>query len=299
MVKGIETALHIRSLDQALEPDGIFKHLEGFYDSKILRRIKVDRNISLHVNRLYLGDEFCSHRLSDLNFMREISQFARENRLELTILTPVLTDREMDRYTPLFDYLNEFHKNVEVVVNDMGVILFLKENFPLFRLAAGRLLNKAFKDPRLTDAADLSLHSGEAETLLNECTFDNEEFHEIMAGLEVERLERDLLPYGKTDIEKISGMKTSVYFPFGFITTGRICWISTFNQPEGSWFMPQDRCTRPCDALTLDLNNDNFTFQVVQSGNTVFYLYPSGMLTTLFEMAKTREIRLVYQGFVI
>jgi len=299
LVKSIETAIHIRNLDQALEPDGIFRHLEGLYDSKLFPGIEAERNISLHVNRIYLGDEFCPHRFSNLNFMREISRFANENRLELTILTPVLTDREMERYIPLFDYLNEFHPNMEVVGNDIGVILFLKENFPRFRLAAGRLLNKAFKDPRLTDATGLSSHSREAETLLDECTFDNEEFHEIMAKLEVERLERDLLPYGKSDIEMISGMKTSVYLPFGSITSGRICWISTFNQPEGSWFMPQDVCARPCDELTFDLNNDNFTFQVVQSGNTVFYLYSPEMLIALFEMAKTRKLRLVYQGFVI
>ncbi len=299
MDKKIDMACHIRTLDRAVEFDRFFSHIEIVYGSAVFCDSCLDREISLNLTRLYIGDEFCPHRLPDLKQLDTVFAFTEENRLALTVLTPPLSDREMERYTPLFDVLSRSKKNIEIVVNDMGMILFLQKEFPSLQLAAGRLLNKAFKDPRLTDVDGLLSFSKEAEVLLNECTFDNEVFQTMMTGHGIWRMEQDLLPYGHGPLDKISGVKTSVYFPFGAITSGRVCWTSTFDMPEESWFMPLDRCSRPCEGFGLVLENSNFAFQVVQAGNTIFYLYPKKRLGELFEKALQGEIRLVYQGFAI
>ncbi len=299
MGKNIEIAIHIRTIDRSEDFNRFFRHLKTFYGTASFGMHSMENDVSPNITRLYIGDEFCPHRLPDMDALHDFSRFAQDNRLALTMLTPPLSDREIERHFSLFDYLNKFHNNVEIVVNDMGVILFLKKGFPLLRLVAGRLLNKAFKDPRLTDAAGLSSYSEEAEILLNECTFDNEVFQNMMAGFDIWRMEQDLLPYGNAVVDTISGMKRSVYFPFGYISSGRVCFSSTFNMPEASWFMPLDQCSRSCDLSALDLKNDNFAFQVIQSGNTVFYLYPKQRITDLFEKACQQEMRLVYQGFAI
>ena len=299
MSNNIEIAVHIRSIINDEQFERLFTHLKGFYDSDLFSKTNLEKHTSLNVTRLYVGDEFCPHRLPILKKLKEFSRFALEKQLSLTMLTPPMSDREIARHSNLFEYLNDNHDNKEVVANDIGVILYLKKKFPLLRLAAGRLLNKAFKDPRLMDAEGLSAHSKEAEILLNECTFDNEALQKMMTGLNVRRLEQDLLPYGDSTIQTISGICTSLYFPFGAITSGRICWISTFDQPEKFWFMPIDKCSRPCESLRLNLKNKNFAFQVVQGGNTIFYLYPLARLADLLDKADRQDIRLVYQGYAL
>lgn len=292
----MEIALQLRTPDQKEKLDKFPEHLVTFYDGIPLTEEEWDKQYQ-SFNRIYVGDEFCSNRLPLLTELKVFCQFAEEKQLNITLLTPVLTDEGLEKISPLFEYLKERLPETEVVVNDLGVLFFLKQKYPLFRLAVGRLLNKGFKDPRLLEANMLS--SKEADELLNDSTFDHMLFQEKMMELEVTRLERDLLPYGDCLTSGASGLRTSIYFPFGYLTTGRVCWPASFNQTARESFMPVNRCSRSCNALTLELRNKSFSFQLIQSGNTIFYLYTSSMLSSLIKKAKEQNLRLVYQGFVL
>lgn len=267
----METALHLRHLDQEEDWPGISGSLMMF-------------------QRIYIGDEFCSNRLPSLTEMKHFSQFAQERNLGITLLTPVLTDDGIEKCSPLFDYLKKRHSEAEVVVNDLGVLFYLKREYPQFYLSAGRLFNKGVKDPRLPD-------SREAKELLSDSTFDQPCFQEKMAELSVTRLERDIMPYsngiGKTPD---FGLKTSVYFPFGYVTTGRICWTASFRQPSEQRFVPPGVCSMPCNTMTLKLEDRRFYLPVIQNGNTLFYVYTRAMLSSLMEEAEHKDLRLVWQG---
>ncbi|OQY58509.1 MAG: hypothetical protein B6245_11450 [Desulfobacteraceae bacterium 4572_88] len=135
-----------------------------------------------------------------------------------------------------------------------GKLGYLKRKYPGLHVSAGRLLNKGFKDPRL-HRQDIPW---ESEPFISDCTFDQAEFQEKMAELSVTRLERDLLPYGDHRVKNVSMFKTSVYFPFGYVTTGRVWWTASFRQPSEKSFMPSDKCSRPCDDMTFELRNELF-----------------------------------------
>jgi hypothetical protein len=293
----IEIGFHIRTPDRLGGVGHFFDHLEGVYGSAFLTGKGCKEEIALDVTRLYIGDEFCPHRLPDPKQLDAFFVFAEENRLALTLLTPPLSDRELERFSALWTALNQSKKNIEVVVNDLGVLLFLRQEFPCLQVSAGRLLNKAFKDPRLADAAGLASFSTEAAILLNGCTYDNEAVQTLLTGYDIRRIEGDLLPYGHGPFKKKSNIETSLYFPYGAITFGRVCWMSTLSMPEEFWYMPMDQCSSPCEGVGIELKNDNFAFQVFQYGNAVFYLYPWERITDLFETAVEQEMRLVYQGF--
>ena len=47
----------------------------------------------------------------------------------------------------------------------------------------------------------------------------------------------------------------------------------------------------------LELKSTQFAFRIFQSGNTIFYLYPTDRLGGLLQTASTNGLRLVYQGF--
>jgi hypothetical protein len=221
-----------------------------------------------------------------------------ENR-GLTFLTPPLTDDGMDRCGPLFDFLKERGLGTEVVVNDWGVLLFLKEKYPLFQLSVGRLLNKGFKDPRLMNPDGASEFSAETAELFNTCTFDSIEFLAKMQELNVTRLERDLLPFGEPEIKRRGGLQASVYFPFGYITTGRVCWMKSFDTSAGRKFSISNGCRHACNKISLKLNHAKTDLPLFQTGNTIFYLYAASKLAALTQRAKTQKLRLVYQGLIV
>ena len=101
----------------------------------------------------------------------------------------------------------------------------------------------------------------------------------------------------RPELNKIEGAITvSVYFPFGYVTTGRVCWPATFAPGRESDFRPRRSCGRPCEGRPLALAHPTAGFPLRQSGNTIFYLYPAAVTEALLRQAGEGGLRLVYQG---
>ena len=275
--------------------DDLPRHLAGLYG----QRHGWPAPVSPESMRLYVGDEFCDHRLPHLNELDALIRLATENRWPVSFLTPPLSDQGIERCARLLDLLEQSLPHSEVVANDWGVLFFVKENYPSLQLAVGRLLNKGFKDPRLPDATGVSRFSAEAAELLDCSTFDFSGYQQMLLELQVSRLERDVMPYGDLKMNGSAGMNASIYFPFGYITTGRICWTASYNQPAAKKYRMSDGCRRCCNRMSFRLAHNSLSQQIYQSGNTVFYLYPAEKLDRLVSAAKQKMIRLIYQGFVI
>ncbi len=295
----MELAVHLRDPAQVQALNDLPGHLSMLYGEKVFKGLDGSARVDQFSLRLYIGDEFCIHRLPSLDELDTICQLAKREDRGLTFLTPPLTDDGMDRCCPLFDFLKEKGLRTEVVVNDWGVLFFLKEKYPFFQLSVGRLLNKGFKDPRLMNPDEASEFSAETAELFNTCTFDAIEFLAKMQELNVTRLERDLLPFGEPEIIRPGGLQASVYFPFGYITTGRVCWMKSFNTAAARRFSISNGCRQACNEISLKLNHAKTDLQLFQAGNTIFYLYAPAKLAALIKRAKTQDLRLVYQGLIV
>ena len=295
----MELAIHIRDFDQAHAFPQIFAHLKGFYPPGTMDGQDGSELLAAKWTRVYIGDEFCIHRLPHIDELEGVGRLINAKNGALTFLTPPLTDQGLERSIPLFNFLSENDPQAEVVVNDWGVLLFLQQNYPLFHLSLGRLLNKGFKDPRLTNPEEASGFSAETAELFNTSTFDAIEFLAKMQELNVKRLERDLFPYGDSEIQSHGGLGSSVYFPFGYISTGRVCWIAAFSAATEKKYSISNGCRRACNKISLKLNHAGTNLQLFQAGNTIFYLYAPSKLNSLFKQANTQNIRLVYQGLMM
>jgi len=294
----MELAVHLRDPAQVQALSDLPGHLSILYGEEAFKGLDGSALVDRRSLRLYIGDEFCIHRLPSIDELNAICQAAKGEYRGLTFLTPPLTDDGIDRCGPLFDILKDMDLGTEVVVNDWGVLLFLKDNYPSFQLSVGRLLNKGFKDPRLTNPDEALTLSAETAELFNTCTFDSVEFPAQMRQLNIKRLERDLLPFGKTEIKRHGELQTSVYFPFGYITTGRVCWMSSFHAVAGRKFSISNGCRQTCQKISLKLNHAKTDLQLFQTGNTIFYLYAPSKLAALVKHAKNQKLRLVYQGLM-
>jgi hypothetical protein len=275
------------------------RHIREIYGDDLPQNHQWLEALPRAIGRVYLGDEFCVQRLPRPDEFDSLIRTAAANGWKTTLLTPPLTDDGLRRCRPLLDRLQQHDPCAEVVVNDWGVLLFLKQHYATLRAAVGRLLNRGFKDPRLGDARDAARSSPDMAELLNRGTFDDREFCRKMAELGVERFERDLLPYELLPQDRTLSGSTSIYFPFGYITTGRVCWVASFQADPGRKFSLSHACGRPCSRFWLALNHDHLVLRTFQDGNTVFYLYPPDSLRALIGSSSGSDVRLVYQGIAL
>ncbi len=281
----MELAFHLKAFDHlTTAPDRFVEHLTEFYGKKINNITNSYKDLFQYHGRIYIGNEFCIHRLP---LTDELKKIKKEN-IKITLLTPPLTDKDFKKCARLLDYLAGFAKT-EIVINDWGFLIFIKKNYPEFKVSAGRLLNKGFKDPRFL--------KNKKDEFLALSTFDNTIFRQKMIKLGISRLEQDLLPY-KNSVKsclKDDSLEKSFYFPFGYITTGRMCLPAVLKAKKK--FAITKKCKRPCHNRLFELEDNSFLFSLFQKGNTIFYLYPASMLISFIQKAKKENVRMIYQGF--
>ena len=285
----MELAVHIRHFSETAQLGSISDHLGMYYDLGPLNDACLPP-----ADRIYIGDEFCPMRLPNDKAIVRYAQFSLINDIGLTLLTPVMTDIWLDRCAPVFDALANYVPKAEVVVNDLGTLHLLKRRYPGFLLSMGRLFNKGFKDPRMS-SNKLAL-SKDMEGYLNESTFDHPEFEDIVTALKVSRVERDIMPNAGYMPTNHKNYSTSYYFPFGYVTTGRVCWTAGFAKNAIDTYKPLYQCARPCEDLTFHLSNDSTQTDLLQCGNTIFYRYSIGLMAALMNQAQQGHDRLIYQG---
>lgn len=295
----MELAIHLRNVKQADGVGRLQEHLSSIYESAFSKGIELGEDFARSFDRIYIGDEFCPHRVPRLAEFDALLDFARKSNKHVTLLTPPVTDSGIEELSPALNRLRDSSPDAEVVANDWGVLIFLKEEYPEFRLAAGRLFDKGFKDPRLSDAGALTSQSQEMEAVLNKSAFDSPALQKKLVELRVQRIERDMFPYRDSPPTSVAQLEASLYFPYGYITTGRACWVSTFDKSSDSRFVPPSDCSRPCNRMSVKLEHSDMMLPAFQDGGTVYYIQPPTALESMLETARCEKIRLVYQGFAL
>lgn len=279
--------------NESIQP---WENLKTFFSENDFHRQKIEDIVS-QPDRIYIGDEFCPKRLPDVKDLKNMLKAADQKGLPVTLLTPVLTDGGITACGKLFETFHQWDHAAEVVVNDLGVLLYLKQTFPGFSLSMGRLFNKGFKDPRLDKK---NITPAAAAACLNDCSFQHANMKGLAKSLGIQRFEQDLFPHADLDPDALamngSDFDVSVYFPFGYVTTGRACITAGMNGQPGAKFNFSAGCHAPCTTHRFKLSHPGSGPALLQNGNTIFYPYTASMLSHLFKTAETHGLRLVWQG---
>lgn len=271
-------------------------------DLNQLRKVMEAVAGKINFTRLYFGQEFCEKALLRPKELLLAIDKAVEHGMEFTLVTPYVTERGLRELKLLFQELVQILPNCEVVVNDWGILHLLKGEFPTLSPILGRLLNKAWRDPRINSY--LPIHNQEdffkpfqSSNLTSPLVKD------LLESLKIERVELDNLPQGLDARISEMGYLTSLYLPYGCITSGRICLLGSWGLETREKFKaPQSSCGQKCRFCWLEMKDTSnrvpasSEWRILQKGNTVFYLQLDSFLNNSLEQVKSLGIdRIVLQ----
>jgi len=143
------------------------------------------------INRLYIGNEFCLNLFPEENILQNCLDKANDEDLLVTIVLPYIREDSVGKVEKIISLLHNWQlkrsKSLEVLINDWGLLYFLKKNYPEFQLLWGRLINKKLKDPKLKWKWGKELFKDK----LAENSINTEYFWSLLQRWDVKRFEFD------------------------------------------------------------------------------------------------------------
>jgi hypothetical protein len=255
--------------------------------------------------RIYFGNEFCQNLMPSLEQVKLGKGVVDSAGLAFTLVTPYVTDSGLKRLMTIFDYLESAGGKTEVVVNDFGVLSRICERYGNLKPVAGRLLNKNERDPRFAKQFPFHIREGQIKSL-QQCGFTLPHFSKFLVSMGVERVELDVMPQGMKTSFLEGPFAASMYYPWTFLTTGRVCEIGSLNRADTAKFLLDSGCGCECrryyvqwvntpgigEAQDEPANTRTKSDLVFQKGNSVFMLCeaPRQALAEFFDMGFDRVV---------
>jgi hypothetical protein len=241
---------------------------------------------ALAVKRLYFGQEYCQRLLPEKADLSSAIAAAQSAGIDFTLVTPYVSDDGLVRLGGLLEVLASEWPGSEVVANDWGALMLLKEQFPILVPVAGRLLEKMKRDPRFSSYDYQQFFGEHGLALLRDSNASALPYQRFLQRYGVARVEFDNVPQG-IDVD-MSGtpLRGSVYAPFGFVTTGRICFIGALNAPPERRFRVDTPCRHECRSYEHFLRRNVSPMpgaatspsvqqvELARKGNTIFFANP-------------------------
>jgi hypothetical protein len=292
----MQWAIHVADPSE-IKPGLPVRDVESLADSPRLRPVVslaaslIDEYFGpVTFTRAVFGNEFCEHLIPDRARLERIVEAARRASIELTFLTPYVSDAGIEKLVPLFEMLDQSGR-FEVVFNDWGVLNLLRREFPRITRVQGRLMNKSLRDPRVTGVYAASEAPTATLVSLRRSSLDSSSYTNLLSDLGVTTVEIDNLPQGNDLGFTEDGLAANAYVPFGFVSTSRICMAAGLHYSKREKFQPGAACHHECQTHLVEYGYTNSPFgnrdqKFYLKGNTYFYAHSEAMLRGLFEQAR-------------
>lgn len=265
ILSGVEMALSIRMYRQ-------YKTFMEIPFEQMSRECLEKRGISQHgiflrpFTRVYIGNEYCPELFPNMNLLTKLIHRAMEQDLDYTIVIPYIGENELDRFISILKMLDTLKKecamdsDIEVVLNDWGLIQYVNDNNMSITPILGRLLNKRKKDPRYLWSMGYQKY-GEK---LRENLFNDPRMLKFVHDMGVNRIEYESHGIGNL----IASKHSSLHFPFYQMTTARFC-IMNADCNKKSMFKQEliKDCSHYCEVFC---NAYPKHLKLVGRGNTVY-----------------------------
>jgi hypothetical protein len=218
-------------------------------------------------DRVYFGHEFCQRLLpAGEELMRAAKHVSSEGH-GFTFVTPFVSNAGLRRVQDLVGQLvsSACAEGLEIVVNDWGVLHWLRREHPSVSPVLGRLLSKQKRGPQILHLTE-TLPPAATDHFCR-ANVDTTPVSEFLRGAGVQRVELDNLLQG---IRRDGGLSASLYYPYGYVTTTRLCVFMGGDRPDKD---PRSigTCSRECFRYDVSLRHDHMPVPLLLRGNTQFF----------------------------
>lgn len=216
---------------------------------------------------MYFGTEFCEDLVPAVTNAARFCRWAGEAGLEAVILTPPVTDHGLQRVAHLYQGLEAEGWHPTVVFNDWGVFNLLRQSHPEIRLHAGRLINRALRDPRLIEQVEAPATGGPLR---------GERIRKLLKRHGVVALETDPDLKGGFLGNSDSSLQRVLHLPYTFVASGRNC-LTKADDIEGDGCFTKGLgkpCRRPCQGRYHQIKRADVAVPLWRAGNTTFFEVP-------------------------
>jgi hypothetical protein len=220
-------------------------------------------------SRIYFGNEFCERLIPDKADLNKVVDFCKKNNVLISFVTPYATDKGINAISELIDLLKEEKIIDEIIFNDWGVFNKFKGILKSKRWVKGRVLTKQYKDTRFIELKKIIPKN--ILPWFQSSTVDTEISQDFLINKNVFRIELDNLFQGINMKLSRSDIKASLYYPYNFITTTRICQSARCTSKKKKKVTIEDGCSFECRTYTFDLKAKDMPKSMKLKGNTCFY----------------------------
>jgi hypothetical protein len=243
-------------------------------------------------SRLYFGNEFCERRIPSLASLEEVISYVKKYKLDLSLVTPYITNDGLVRLEALFELLKKKGIFCEVVFNDWGILNLINHRYPNFEPVLGRLLTRQKRGPNIIRLLqrkrrkfftqdhwnpNLKLIIIEKELPLGLDSYYKSSnaasvpiIHQFLLSQRIRRIELDNTQQGLLQELPRGKISTSIYFPYIYISTTFFCPSAGCDSKKKS-FLKIKPCSRQCQRYIFTLRNRSFHKVIFLKGNTHFY----------------------------
>ncbi|AET68386.1 hypothetical protein Desor_2856 [Desulfosporosinus orientis DSM 765] len=296
----MEWALAIPSLQGTTEINGFLTGKKAAFVADIKEMFE-ERFGTVRFTRLYYGQEFCEKAISGKEDMKRAFNISEEEGLSFSYVTPYVTETGLTKLKIRLDKLAAEKPDSEVVINDWGVLDWLNDQQLTLTPVLGRLMNKILRDPRMPNKSINTVNSQTADCLRTSF-LTGVGMKNLLDQYHVRRIELDHPPQGLDPKLSDWGYQSSLYLPYGVVTTGRICLMQSWGLEDKDRFKAAMVCDQKCGRYWLEMSDpsgkvkNTANWKLMQKGNTIFYRQSRKFAVKALEQAVSYGIsRIVFQ----
>ena len=241
----------------------------------LFQNIEHIKNISKDISRIYFGSEFCDYLIPSKKDIYTLVRLRDKRKVPFSIVTPYTNQRNFHRLAELLHYLNVNFPEMEVIVNDWGVLNLIKKRFHNLFIVLGRLLSKQkrgfFTKSKLSGITlieNLNLKKADIE-YLKSSILQNEFLMKFIEEAGIKRIGLDNVEQGILLKNKNKNIYIDLYYPYIYITTSNYCLTAPLYK-RNNFFSRTDKCDKVCLISSLHEIDVNGKYMLL-SGNTQFY----------------------------